>query len=245
MDRDASLTVDSPIDPRHPKITVAHLLTHTSGLACDDDDPNSPGNEDVMQGQQTQNDWHRYFLDLPVVHEPGTKYAYCSAGINFAGGIVGKRMQMWLPDFFDRHVARPLQFGPYHVNLMPNGEAYGGGGIYMRPRDFLKLGQTYLGGGMWNGRRIVSKEWVRASTAHRVQTSGGGSDGYAWHRHVLGGHPTYEASGNGGQFAIVIPDLELVVAITAGNYGQYTTWRTFREELVPRYVLSAVSARNL
>lgn len=92
---------------------------------------------------------------------------------------------------------------------------------------------------MWNGKRIVSREWVRTSTAHQVQTSSGGSDGYGWHRYVLGGLQTYEASGNGGQFAIVVPELDVVIAITAGNYGQYSTWRTFREELVPKYVLPA------
>ncbi len=222
-------TIDSPIDPKHPKITAAHLLTHTSGLACDDDDGQSPGNEDVMQGQQEQTDWYRYFLDLPVVHEAGTKYAYCSGGINYAGALVAKKTGAWLPDFFDRNIARPLQFGTYHINLMPDGQAYSGGGIYMRPRDFLKLGQTYLDGGMWNGRRVVPKEWARTSTAKS----------YAWHRHVLDGVQTYEASGNGGQFAIVVPDLGLTVAITAGNYGQYPVWRTFREELVPQYVMRA------
>lgn len=220
--------IHAPIDPKHPKITAEHLLTHTSGLACDDDDERSPGNEDVMQQKAT--DWYRHFLDLPVAHAPGVKYAYCSGGINYAGALVAKKTGAWLPESFDRHVARPMQFGTYHVNLMPDGQAYSGGGIYMRPRDFIKLGQTYLDGGVWNGRRIVSKEWVKTST----------EKAYAWHRHVLNGVQTYEASGNGGQFAIVVPDLDLVVAITAGNYGQYAVWRTFREELVPRFVLSAV-----
>jgi CubicO group peptidase (beta-lactamase class C family) len=215
--------VHAPIDPKHPKITAAHLLSHTSGLACDDDDEKSPGNEDVMQGQREQPDWYRYFLDLPALHEPGTKYVYCSGGINYAGALVAKKTGAWLPDFFDRAIARPLQFGTYHMNLQPDGQAYSGGGIYLRPRDFLKLGQTYLDGGLWNGKRIVPKEWVRTSTANS----------YAWHRHVLNGRQTYEASGNGGQFAIVVPELDLVVAITAGNYGQYGVWRTFREELVP------------
>lgn len=242
MDRDKSLTVNSPIAPGSP-ITLGHLLTHSSGLACDDNDDASPGNENTMQRQRTQNDWYRYFLDLPVVHPPGTTYAYCSAGINMAGGVVAKAAGTWLPDFFDRHIARPLQIDHYAINLMPGGQAYGGGGIYMRPRDLLKLGQTYLGGGIWNGKRIVSKEWVRTSTAHQIRTGNGGSDGYGWHRNTLtaGGreHQEYEANGNGGQFVMVVPDLDIVVAITAGNYMQYGVWRTFREELVPKYVLSA------
>ncbi len=244
MDHNESLTIDSPIDPAFPKITLGHLLTHSSGLACDDNDEKSPGNEDVMQNQQRQNDWYRYFLDLPVAHPPGKTYAYCSAGINFAAGMVAKTTRAWLPEFFDRHIARPLQIDRYHVNLMPNGEAYGGGGIHMRPRDFLKLGETYLRGGVWNGKRIVSKEWVRTSTAHQIETSDGGSDGYGWHRYKLRvgerEYDEYEASGNGGQFLIVVPELDLAVVITAGNYNQYRIWRTFRDELVPRYILPAV-----
>jgi CubicO group peptidase (beta-lactamase class C family) len=198
-----------------------------------------------MQGQRKQNDWYQYFMDLPVVSPPGTTYTYCSAGINLAAGMVGKTTKTWLPEFFDRHIAQPLQIDRYHVNLMPNGEAYGGGGIYMRPRDFLKFGETYLRGGVWKDRRIVSEEWVKTSTSHQIRTGSEGSDGYGWHRYTLRAadrdYQEYEASGNGGQFLIVVPELDLAVVITAGNYGQYGVWRTFREELVPRYILSAAA----
>lgn len=249
MDRDTSLTIHSPIDPARPNVTLGHLLTHSSGLACNDDDERSPGNQDVMQGQQEQRDWYRYFVALPVLHPPGTTYAYCSAGINFAAGMVARNTGTWLPDFFDRHVARPLQFEHYYLNLMPGGEAYGGGGIYLRPRDFLKLGQTYLDGGVWNGTRIVSADWVRTSTTHRIRTADDGSDGYGWHRHTLRAegreHSEYEASGNGGQFVIVVPDLDLTIAITAGNYNQFAIWRAFRDEFVPKYVLSAIAHSTL
>lgn len=238
-----SLRVDTPLI--NGKITLGHLLTHSSGLACDDNDDASPGNEGVMQSQQKQPDWFRYFLELPVVHEPGTTYAYCSAGINAAAGIVRQTTASWLPEFFDRTIAQPLRMGPYHINLMPNGEGYGGGGTYMRPRDFLKLGQLYLNGGTWNGRRVVSKEWVQTSTAHQIRTSGGGSDGYGWHRNTLHwndrDYQEIEANGNGGQFVIVIPTLDLAIAFTAGNYNRYPVWRTFRDQLVPQYIIGAVA----
>lgn len=241
MDEHKSLTINTPLKG---KITLGHLLTHSSGLACDDNDDKSPGNEGVMQSQQKQPDWVRYFFDLPAVHEPGTTYAYCSAGINAAAGIVRQTAGTWLPEFFDRAIAQPLRLGPYHLNLMPNGEAYGGGGTYMRPRDFLKLGQLYLNGGTWNGRRVVSKEWVTTSTAHQIRTDSGGSDGYGWHRNTLHwngrDYQEFEANGNGGQFVIVVPALDLAVAFTAGNYNRYPVWRTFREQLVPQYIIGAI-----
>ena len=255
MDRGARFTTDTPAwsllprdqvgaetDARKRAITVGQLLTHSSGLACDDNDSNSPGNEDTMQ-QQTKVDWNRYALDLPMAHDPGTTYAYCSGGINLVGTIVREVTSAWLPDYFDRYIARPMHIHRYYTNLMPSGEAYAGGGVSMRPRDFLKFGQMYLDGGVWKGRQIVSKAWVERSTARQIAAPNGSTDGFGWHRYTLtsGGrtYQEYEASGNGGQFLMVVPDLDLVVVMTGGNYGQYGVWRTFREEFVPALILPA------
>ena len=195
-----------------------------------------------MQGQTAQPDWYRYALALPMAHDPGSTYAYCSGGTNLAGGMVAAATRTWLPELFDRAVARPLGIARWHVNLMPTGEAYSGGGMYLRPRDLLKVGQAYLDGGVWRGRRVVSRAWVARSTARQADAPDGSSDGYGWHRHQLawGGRTwdEYEANGNGGQLLIVVPALDVVVVFTAGNYNRYGVWRTFRDELVPRYVLA-------
>jgi CubicO group peptidase (beta-lactamase class C family) len=224
-------------------ITVGQLLTHSSGLACDDNDDNSPGNEDVMQSQKKELDWYRYFIALPKAHEPGTTYAYCSGGINFVGSVIAKSTGSWLPAFFDRYVAQPMQITHYGINLMPTGEAYSGGGMHMLPRDLLKFGQLYLNGGTWNGTRLMSAEWVARSTARQIDVPDGSQDGFGWHRHVLKvgakAYQTYEASGNGGQFMIVVPELELAVVATAGNYGEYRVWRQIREALVPEIMRAA------
>lgn len=231
-------------DPRRAQITLGQLLTHSSGLACDDNDDASPGNEERLQTQKEQPDWYRYTLELPVLHQPGTVYAYCSAGLNLAAGVIARAARSWLPSFFDQNIARPLQIDHYSINLTPSGQMYGGGGVQMRPRDLLKFGQLYLDGGIWNGHRVVDRSWVETSTSHQI-TNPNGSDGFAWHRFTLdaNGHAyqEYEASGNGGQFLIVVPELDITVVITAGNYGQYGIWRTFREQLVPRYILGAAS----
>ena len=232
---------DTRADPRKLRITVGHTLTHSTGLACDDNDDNSPGNEDKLQSQPGQRDWYRYMLDLAMVHDPGTVYAYCSGTMNLAGGAIARATGTWLPDYFDRYVARPLQIDHYAMNLMPTEQWYAGGGVYMRPRDLLKFGSLYLNGGLWNGTRVVSKAWVERSTAQQMTTPTGGSDGYAWHRNVLHAngrdYQEYEANGNGGQFLIVVPELDLAVVFTAGNYQQYGVWRKFRDEWVPRYVI--------
>ena len=230
-------------DDRKARITVGQLLTHSTGLSCDDNDDTSPGNEDTMQGQSAERNWYRYILGLTMAHDPGSTYAYCSGGINVVGGVIRKTTRTWLPEFFDRYIARPLQITHYGMNLMPSGDAYAGGGVRMRSRDLLKFGQLYLNGGTWNGARVVSTEWVARSTAHQIDAPNGSSDGYGWHRYALavGGktYQEYEASGNGGQFLIVVPAFDLAVVFTAGNYNQYRIWRKFRDEIVPQYILSA------
>jgi CubicO group peptidase (beta-lactamase class C family) len=246
-------------DPRKQDIALSHLLTHTSGLACNDNDEASPGSEGAMQQQSEQSDWHRFALDLPMAHEPGRRYAYCTAGVNLVGAALREASDESVLELIDRLIARPLGFGRYHWNLAPNGEAYLGGGAHVRPRDMLKLGQLYLNGGTWNGRRIVSRDWVASSTAVQAQideASTGmdeqtfanvalrGADGYAWHRYGVhaGGRriETYEANGNGGQFVIVVPEYDLVVAITGGNYGQGGIWNRWRDEIVGAHIVAAI-----
>jgi CubicO group peptidase (beta-lactamase class C family) len=124
-----------------------------------------------------------------------------------------------------------------------------GGGEYLRLRDQLKLGQLYLDGRTWNGKRIVSSRWVAESTSvhsHFTESRSLGQKhkyGYGWHIHQLkSGGTTYRvfaAEGNGGQFVIVVPDLDLVVGITGGSYGEFDQWYRWELELVPKYILPA------
>ena len=245
MLRGASISVSSPVDTAIGLrgVTLGHLLTHSSGLACNDDDSASPGNEDTMQSQSSP-DWYGYTTALPRAHPPGTVYAYCSAGINLVGRQIRNAVKQWLPRFFDEAVAAPMQITHYAMNLMPDGEGYSAGGIHMTTRDLLKFGQLYLDEGVWNGRRIVSRAWVQQSTAHHIDRPDGSSDGYGWHRYTLdvGGRrfETYQAGGNGGQMVTVVPALDIAIATTAGNYGEYAVWQKLRTVLVPE-ILRAVS----
>lgn len=244
-------------DPRKARITLAHLMTHTSGLDCDDNNPDSLGNEETMTTQRAQSDWWKYTLDLRQVYDPGTHYAYCSANTNLVGGALTTATRTWLPSLFDRSVARPLQFGRYYWLMSANGEGYQGGGAFVRPRDLLKIGQLYLGGGVWNGRRIVSPEWVTASTTPHIQITPAttglsaeefannyllAADGFTWHLNDLRVgdrvYKEYDASGNGGQLVIVVPEAQLVVGFTAGNYLQFYVWGRWRDEIVAREIIA-------
>ena len=237
-------------DARKGRITVANLMTMGSGLACDDNDDSSPGNEDSMQSQTAQPDWYKYTLDLPMAYDPGARAVYCSAGINLLGAIVARATNMPLTQFFHDRFAIPMNFGRYAMWLMPKpiDAAYMGGGDRFRPRDFLKFGQLFLSAGSWQGRPIVDGRWVAESAVARTvmnpDASGGGDRyGYTWHLSTLSvGGRSYDvinAGGNGGQIMAVVPALDMAVMITAGNYNQYPVWNGFLRQVVGAAIRAA------
>ncbi len=250
-------------DPRKDRITLAHVMTHTTGLACDDNaESPSTGGEDVMQTQRAQPNWWKFTLDLPIVHEPGERYAYCSGGISLTGGALTYATGEWLPALFDRAIAQPLQYGSYYWNLQPTGEGYAGGGAFVRTRDFLKIGQAYLDGGVWNGRRIASEAWVKDAIAPHAhiseQTTGVTGDafrqayydedeGYAWHHISVKSrdktYGAYHGNGNGGQLLLVVPEFDLVAMFTAGNYRQ-GLWNRERDDIVGEMIIPALPHAN-
>lgn len=241
-------------DERKARITVRDVMTMTPGWDCDDNDANSLGRESTMQSQP-EGDWYKYALDLPMVRQPGGSAAiYCSASLNLTGGVAGAISQRWNAELFHEYIAAPLQFGIYHLNLMPSGLVYTGGGVYLRPRDELKLGQLYLSGGVWNGRRVLSTSWVEESTRSHsrfsrpvVPTDLNHEYGYGWHIHhfTVDGrtYREYAAEGAGGQFVIVLPELDMVMAINAGDYRSLN-WYTWMLEMIPRYVIPAAAGSN-
>lgn len=238
-------------DARKQRMTVENLMTMSSGLACDDNDDASPGNEDAMENQSTQPDWYKYTLDLPMQYDPGTRAVYCSAGINLLGAIAERATGMPLEQYFYERFAVPMQFQHYGMLLMPppTNAAYMGGGDYFRPRDFMKFGQLFLSHGIWNGRRVIDDEWLRGSAVQRTimnEDAYGEGDryGYGWHLGTLtAGGRTYrfiDAGGNGGQQLVILPQLDMLVMITAGNYNQYRVWKDFLREFAGAAIRSAV-----
>jgi CubicO group peptidase (beta-lactamase class C family) len=230
------------LDPRKARMTVEHLLTMSSGYDCDDRDSASPGAEDTMWEQEDEPDFYKFTLALPMAREPGESAVYCSINPNLIGAVLESATGEWGADLLHRMLAEPLGIERYHQNLTPTGQVYMGGGIQWLPRDFMKLGQLFLNGGVWQGRRILGSEFVERATSPLVEMRGR-EYGYLWWRidYPYRGREVaaFFAGGNGGQLVMGIPELDLLVATFGGNYSDRTGLR-IQEEFVPDYILPAV-----
>jgi CubicO group peptidase (beta-lactamase class C family) len=134
------------------------------------------------------------------------------------------------------------RFAGTRGRTIPFGHPYGGGGAQFLPRDFMKFGQLMLDGGVWHGKRILSADFVKRASSPMYQL-GSMKYGYAWwsmdYPHKNRTVHAFAALGNGGQNVIVVPDLDLVVAVYASNYGD-RVMMDIQNDLVPKQILSAV-----
>lgn len=230
-------------DDRKAEITVQDLLTMSSGLDARDWVPESIASEGAYQTQTEQPDWIKFALDAPMLWDPGLHVYYGGANPLILGGILASVVDEPVEWFAHRTLFGPLGIDDYRFFLDPTGIPYMGGGMYMRPRDMLKYGQLYLDGGTWNGRRILSSEWIEESWKKYGRLEpidrNGHEYGYLWWHHVyeVGDESiaTVEARGNGGQYVFVVPSLEMVVVITSGNFRNGHLRQP--EEIMGRWIL--------
>jgi len=230
------------LEPQKRTMTLEHLLTMSSGFFCDDNNDAAPGNEETMWDQTAEPDFYRFTMKVPMATPPGENAVYCSASPNLALGMVGRATKEFPIYSFDRLIAGPMKIGNYAWPLDPAGNPYGGGGVMILPRDFMKFGQLLLNGGTWEGHRILSRDFAAQAAAplyHLVKIY----YGYNWwtedfpykNRSVR----AFMALGAGGQVITVVPELDLVIAFYAGNYSSRSQ-RDLGHNYVPRYLLPAV-----
>lgn len=220
-------------DERKRDITIGHLLSMTSGVR---------NNEDNMY---PTDDWIKFYLDQPLAAAPGEQFSYATSGVVTLGNIITRASGMRVPAFTDAYLFEPLGIMEYRwpiTNSLGNqGLAMTGGGLNLTPRDMAKFGLLYLNDGRWNGEQIISTDWIETSTRRHSTSDLYGEDfGYLWRmidREIDGQTiRSFEAWGNGGQFIMVFPALDLVVVWTGENFGKFPEMeRPF--DLVDEYVL--------
>lgn len=202
-------------DARKERITVQHLASMSSGLECYHN-PNEPTN----MAMHASPDWVQFALDLPMAYEPGTQFAYCSPGMHLLSAILQQATGMSSLEFARLNLFEPLGIRESAWSADPQGINNGGGDLYLYPRDMAKLGFLWLHGGQWDGKQIVSREWVHASSQRQIDTGENyGEDyGYGWWIARPGDNPIFSADGRGGQKVIVFPAMNLVLVTTGGGF---------------------------
>lgn len=200
-------------DARKEKITVRHLASMSSGLDC-----TAEGDERTLSEMRVSQDWVQFALDRKVMWEPGTQFVYCSPAIHLLSPILQKATGMTALEFAKKYLFEPLGIREVLWATDPQGYNRGSEGVYLHPRDMAKLGYLWLNKGVWEGKQIVSKQWVEDSVKVQIKTGGGDDYGYGWW--VATDEPAaYNAIGRGGQRIIVVPGWNLILVTTGGGYS--------------------------
>ena len=238
-------------DPRKTAITVEDFLTMSSPLECDDWNDASRGNEERMYLVE---DWAQFILDLPIrgrmhVGERaeavpyGRNFSYCTGGVFTLSEVLEKATGARADRYAREKLFHPLGIKNEEWVYSPMNVPQTGGGLRLSSRDLLKIAQLYLGGGEWQGKRIVSKAWVQASTRPQARIDDETEYGYLWWLKSFKcgekSYPAFFMSGNGGNKVVAIPALDMAVVITSTNYGT-SGMHEQTEKMLTDYVLAAV-----
>jgi len=197
------------VDPEMAAMRVRDLLTMSTGHESD--------SIDAMR-QRTDGQWTRSFLESNVPRAPGTYFLYNSGAAYMLGSLVQRVTGMTVEEYLRPRLFDPLGVGSEIWGRSQEGVNLTDGGLSIRTEDLAKFGQLYLQGGVWNGVQVVPAEWAADATAKQVSTGNDDNNwGYGYGFQFWRSQVGYRADGSLGQFSFVLPDQDIVLAITSGT----------------------------
>jgi CubicO group peptidase (beta-lactamase class C family) len=240
-------------NPQKRKITIKDLLEMRSGFDCDEWTGDGKECEPAMTDTK---DWVKFSLALPMKNPPGIVWAYTSCDPMIISGIIRKVSHMAIMDFAAKYLFGPMGITHYKWTVDSAGNGMTAGSFYILPRDMLKIGQLVLNNGLYHDRRIVSEKWLKASTTatipipdwsfvkfsrSKIAVPQPTYYGYYWYNEVVKtnawqGNVIF-ASGNGGQYIMVIKGLNLAAVFMQSNYESWTAKRAF--DILAKYIIPA------
>jgi len=204
-------------DVRINDITLEHIMAYTAGLYNSDSEAYGSASTDAL----------KYYLGNRFLSDPGVEFRYATPASHLQSALITKILGVSEQTFAEQKLLSNLGINNFNWLTDPLGYTYGGHNAYFCPRDMLKFGYLYLNQGVWNGDTLVDPGFVAASTM--VHTNGGSPHnekyGYNWWITKNNGYDAYFAGGYGGQFIYVVPELDLVVAITCNTVSHRETAR--------------------
>lgn len=202
--------VETPPDPDYnlKAMRIRDLLTMNTGHIKE------------PRVQKGEDDWVKIFLHAKVELKPGTHFKYNSMATYMLSAIIQRVTGEKLVDFLEPRLFEPLGIEKPEWDTCPRGINTGGWGLHIRTEDIAKLGQLYLQKGIWNGKQILSEKWVEMATSKQV--SNGSNPDNDWEQGYgfqfwRCRHNCYRGDGAMGQFCIVMPNQDAVIAITSGT----------------------------
>jgi CubicO group peptidase (beta-lactamase class C family) len=215
-------TAVANIDARKRRMTVRHLLTMTAGLDWKENLPYTDPKNTATQLEESS-DWAKFTIDRPMAQEPGTTFNYNSGAPVLLARIFRRATGVDIEEYAARHLFVPLGIDRWFWKRTPSGLVDTEGGLYLETRDLAKIWYLFLRDGVWDGKQIVSPDWVRTSVTPAIAT---GSDpkaaryGLAWWLYPNPRDTTHwywAGSGFGGQSPVVLPDDDMVIVFNAWN----------------------------
>jgi CubicO group peptidase (beta-lactamase class C family) len=207
------------IDERKRRMTIKHLLTMTAGFDWNEsisyDDPKND-----CTRMEAMLDWIDYVINKPMSDEPGTKFNYNSGATQLLADIFRKATGMDIEEYAVAHLFQPLNIEDHFWKRSPGGLIDTEGGLYLSPPDIAKVFYLYLTNGMWNGKQLVSKQWVNESVTPYINVGGTTNYGYKWWLNSFGKDnsvPVWNGNGFGGQYPVIIPEYDMVVVFNGWN----------------------------
>jgi CubicO group peptidase (beta-lactamase class C family) len=221
---------DAPADPsqRLQAMRVRHLLSMNTGHH-EDTTPR------VFHGED--DNWPRAFLSLPVEHEPGSWFIYNTAATYMLSAIITKLTGQRLLDYLRPRLLDPLGIEDPTWETDPRGIDIGGSGLHAKTEDIARFGQMFLQKGVWDGRRMVPDAWIAEATSvhsdnSNTQNNPDWSVGYGY-QFWRCRHRAYRGDGAFGQFCLVMPEQDAVLAITGGVRDMQAVLDTVWTHLLP------------
>jgi CubicO group peptidase (beta-lactamase class C family) len=210
-------------------MTVRDLLTMSSGHEVE---------PKAVEGAPSV----KQFLAQPVVYLPGTHFLYNTMGSYVLSAIVTKVTGQTSLEFLKPRLFQPLGIENPRWDSSPEGNSLGGYGLYLRTEDIAKFGQLYLQKGKWNGKQLVPHKWVEEASSRQISNENEGhaqigpdwKEGYGF-QFWRCRHNAFRADGAGGQFIIIMPDQDVVVAITADTGNMQGELDAIWDHLLPAF----------
>ncbi|MBW4837760.1 MAG: beta-lactamase family protein [Paenibacillaceae bacterium] len=221
--QEGKLSVDDPVVSFFPKdapevispnlaaMQIKHLLMMGTGHAFDTMDP---------LARAKDGNWVKAFLEQPVEHQPGSSFLYNTGATYMLSAILQKVTGETLLQYLQPRLFEPLGIVNPTWESCPRGVNTGGFGLKVTTEDIAKFGQLYLQKGLWGGQRLVEESWINAATSKQISNGDGGDSDWAQgygYQFWRCRHGVYRGDGAFGQFCIVLPEHEAVLAMTSGT----------------------------